>query len=135
MLRRTLLSLLVSSCLLACSDAAGPGNGVAGTWRLQTVNGLALPFTLSENGTDKLELTGEVITLVAPRSLNIVTTFRVTEGSSVFPESIPDEGTYAVNGSTVTLTWESDGSTSTAVVSGNTMTLNDIGLTFVYRRD
>jgi len=135
MLRRTLLSLLVCSPLLACSDAAGPGQGVAGTWRLQTVNGLALPFTLSESGMDKEELTGEVITLVAPRSLTIVTTFRVTEGSNVFSESIPDEGTYAVNGSTVTFTWDSDGSTSTAAVSGNTMTLQDIGLTFVYHRD
>ena len=135
MLRRILQSLLVSSLFLACSDATGPVRGVEGTWRLHTVNGLALPFTLPESGVDKLELTGEVITLVAPRSLTIVTTFLVTDGSNVFPESVPDGGTYAVNGSAVTFTWESDGSTSTATVSGNTMTLQDIGLTFVYRRD
>ncbi len=135
MLRRNLQTLLVSLLLLACSDAAGPVRGVEGTWRLQTVNGLALPFTLPESGVDKLELTGEVITLVAPRSLSIVTTFRVTDGSDVFPESVPDGGTYAVNGSTITFTWDSDGSTSTATVSGNTMSLQDIGLTFVYRRD
>ena len=135
MLRRTLLSLLVSSLLLACSEAAGPGRGVEGAWRLQTVNGLALPFTLPESGVDKLELTAEVITLVRPSSLTIVTTFRVTDGSNVFPESIPDEGTYAVTGSTVTFTWDSDGSTSTATVSGDRMTLQDIGLTFVYHRD
>jgi hypothetical protein len=108
---------------------------VAGTWRLQTVNGLPLPFTLSETGMDKEELISEVITLAAPGSLTIVTAFRYTTGSNVFSESIPDEGTYAVDGSTVTITWDSDGSTSTATVSGNTMTLQDIGLTFVYRRD
>jgi len=135
MLQRALLFLLVSLLLLACSDAAGPGRGAEGTWRLHTVNGLALPFTLPESGVDKLELTGEVITLVPPRSLTIITTFRVTDGSNVFAESIPDKGTYAVNGSTVTFTWDSDGSTSTATVSGNTMTLQDIGLTFVYHRD
>jgi hypothetical protein len=135
MLRRTLLSVLVCSLLLACSDATSPGQSVEGTWRLQTVNGLALPFTLSQSGTFKEELTGEVMTLMAPGSLTIVTMFRYTEGSNVFAESVPDEGTWTVGGSTVTITWDSDGSTSTATVSGNTMTLQDIGLTFVYRRD
>jgi hypothetical protein len=134
MLRRTLQSLLVSSLLLACSDATDPVR-VEGTWSLDTVNGLALPFTLPESGVDKLELTGEVITLVPPGSLTIVTMFRVTDGSNVFSESVPDGGTYTVSGSAVTLTWDSDGSTSTATVTGNTMTLQDIGLTFVYRRD
>ncbi len=135
MLRRALLSLLASSLFLACSDAVGPSERVAGTWRLQTVDGQALPFTLSETGTFKEELTGEVITLLAPGSLTIVTEFRYTDGGTVFAESVPDGGTYAVDGSTVTMTWASDGSTSTATVSGDTMTLHDIGLTFVYRRD
>ena len=135
MLRRTVPFLLVCSVLLACSDATSPNQGVVGTWRLQTVNGLALPFTLAQSGVDKEELTGEVMTLMAPGSLTIVTMFRYTEGSNVFAESVPDEGTWTVDGSTVTLTWDSDGSTSTATVSGNTMTLEDIGLTFVYRRD
>ena len=139
MLRRSLLSLLISLLVIACSDATGPGDGpgggLVGTWRLQTVDGLPLPFTLSEGGADKLELTAETMTLVASGSFDMVTTFRVTEGSNVFPESIPDEGTYVVNGSTVTFTYDSDGSTDIATVSGNAMTLDDIGLTFVYRRD
>ena len=134
MLRRVLLSL-VPLLILGCSDATGPGPGVAGTWRLQTVNGAPLPFILDEPGVDKLELTGEVITLVGPSSVTMVTTFRVTVGSNVFTESIPDNGTYAVDGSTVRFTFESDGSTPTATVAGNTMTLDDIGLRFVYRRD
>ena len=135
MSRRTLPSLLVCAFLLACSDSTSPNEGVEGTWRLQTVNAQALPFTLAQSGTFKEELTGEVMTLMAPGSLTIVTMFRYTEGTNVFSESIPDEGTWTVNGSTVTITWESDGSTSTATVSGDTMTLQDIGLTFVYRRD
>ena len=135
MLRHALLSLVLASALSSCSDGTSPDAAVEGTWHLQTVNGLPLPFILPESGVDKLELTGETITLVRPRSLTIVTTFRVTDGTEVFPESVPDSGTYTVNGSTVALTWASDGTTSTATVSGNTMTLNDIGLTFVYRRD
>jgi hypothetical protein len=135
MLRRILQSLLVSSLLVACSDATGPVRGVEGTWRLHTVDGQALPFILPEEAVDKLELMSEVITMVAPGSLTIVTTFRVTDGSDVFLDSDPDGGTYVVNGSTVTITWASDGSTSTATVSGDTMTFQDIDHTWVYRRD
>jgi hypothetical protein len=106
-----------------------------GTWRLQTVNGLPLPFTLPEEGVDKLELTAETITLIASGRVSMVTTFRVTDGGNVSAESVPDAGTYAVTGSTVTFMFDSDGSTPTATVNGDTMTLDDIGLTFVYRRD
>ena len=132
---RSLLFLLVSPFFLACTDTAGPGEDVAGTWRLQTVNGLALPFVLSQTATFKEELTSEVMTLVAPATLTIVTAFRYTEGNDVSTEAIPDGGTYAVNGSTITITWDSDGTTSTATMNGDIITIQDIGLTFVYRRD
>ncbi|HEX9165520.1 MAG TPA: lipocalin family protein [Gemmatimonadales bacterium] len=134
MIRRSLLPMLISLLVLACTDATGPSRGLVGTWRLQTVNGLPLPFTLSEGPADKLELTGEALTLVAAGTFTMVTTFRVTQGGNVFPESVPDQGSYTVNGSTVTFTFESDGSTITMTVSGNTMTDADVD-TFVYRRD
>ena len=50
-------------------------------------------------------------------------------------ESVPDAGTYTANGSTLTFKFDSDGSTPSATVNGDIMTLQDIGLTFVYRRD
>lgn len=75
------------------------------------------------------------MTLFASGRFTMVTTFRVTDGSSVFPESIPDEGTYTVSGSSVTFRFNSDSSTVTAAVNGNAMTLHDIGLTFLYRRE
>ena len=74
---------------------------------------------------DKLEVTAEVITTVASGRHTMLTTFRVTDGSDVFTESIPDEGTYVVNGSRITFTY-SDGSTARATVSGNVMTLDDV---------
>jgi hypothetical protein len=135
MLRRILQSLLVVAVLVACSDSTGPVRGVEGTWRLHTVDGQALPFILPEEAVDKVELMGEVITMVAPGSLTIITTFRITDGSDVFLDSDPDGGTYVVNGSAVTITWASDGSTTAATVSGDTMIMEDIGHTFLYRRD
>ena len=135
MLRRSLLPLLTGFLIVACSDATGVNDSVAGDWRLQTVDGLQLPFTLTQNDVDRLELTGESMTLFASGRFTMVTTFRVTDGSSVFPESIPDEGTYTVSGSSVTFRFNSDSSTVTAAVNGNAMTLHDIGLTFLYRRE
>ena len=81
-----------------------------------------------------------MITTLDSGRFSMLNTFRVTDGSDVFPESIPDEGTYAVNGSTATFTFFSDGGTAPATVSGNVMTLVDIidgpiSYTFVYLRD
>jgi hypothetical protein len=108
---------------------------VVGTWQLETVDGLPLPFALEQSEVDRLDLTGESMTLASSGRFTMVTDFLVTDGSDVYPESIPDEGTYAVSGSTVTFTFDSDGSSVTATVSANTMTLDDIGLTFVYHRE
>ena len=135
MLRRSLLSLLVSFVVVSCGDTAGPNRELIGTWRLQTVSGQSLPFILTQDGTSKLELTGETITLLASGRQTMVTSFRITEGSLVTLENIPAPGSYTVNGSTVLLTFDDDASTYTATLNGDAMTIDDIGLTFVYRRD
>ena len=135
MLRRSLVSLLISLVIVSCGDATGPENELLGTWRLQTVNGQSLPFILEQNGARKVELTGETITLLASGRQTMVTSFRVTEAGSVFLENIPAPGDYTVDGSTLLLTFDDDESTYTATVNDDTMTIDDIGLRFVYRRD
>lgn len=110
MLRRFPLALLICTVVLSCSDATSPP-GILGTWRLQTVSGQPLPFTLEEGGGRKVELTGETVTLIASGRQTMVTSFRVTESGSVFLESIPAPGSYTVNGSTLLLTFDNDEST------------------------
>ena len=134
MLRRSLLSLLLSVVVLSCDDATGPDDFL-GTWRLQSVSGQSLPFILEQDGTRKVELTGETVTLLASGRQTMVTSFRVTESGNVFTESIPAAGNYTVDGSTLLLTFDNDEDTYTAIVSGDAMTIDDIGLTFLYRRD
>ena len=134
-MRRSFLYLLGFLVILACGERTAPERPERGTWRLQTVDGKSLPFTLDEPDVDKYELTGETITLVASGRVTMVTSLRVTNGGNVSLESVPDAGTFTVNGSTVTFRFDSDGSTPTATVTGDTMTLGDTGLTFVYRRD
>ena len=134
MLRRSLLSLILSAIVLSCDNATGPDD-LLGTWRLETVSGQPLPFILEQDGTRKVELTGETVTLLASGRQTMVTSFRVTENGNVFTESIPAPGNYTVTGSTLLLTFDSDEDTYTAIVNGETMTIDDIGLTFVYRRE
>ena len=134
MLRRSLLSLLVSVLALSCDDATGPDD-LLGTWRLETVNGQSLPFILEQDATRKVELIGETVTLLASGRQTMVTSFRVTESGSVFTESIPASGDYTVDGSTLLLTFDTDEDRYTAIVNGDTMTIDDIGLRFVYRRE
>jgi hypothetical protein len=134
MLRRSLLSLLVSVVVLSCHDATGPDD-LLGTWRLESVSGQPLPYILEQDVTRKVELTGETVTLLASGRQTMETFFRVTEGGTVFTESIPASGDYTVNGSAVLLTFDTDEDEYTAVVNGDTMTIDDIGLRFVYRRD
>jgi hypothetical protein len=135
MLRRTFVFLLISVAGLSCGDGTGPDDNLLGTWRLQTVSGQPIPFVLEQDATRKVELTGETVTLLASGRQTMVTSFRVTEGSNVSTESVPASGNYTVNGSTLTLTFDSDPDIYTAIVNGDLMTINDIGLTFVYRRD
>ena len=85
-------------------------------------------------GADKVEVTAEVITTLDSGRFTMDTTLRVTRGRNVFSETIPDKGTYVVDGSTVTFSFDSDpgGEPATGTVSGNVLTLDD---GFAYRRD
>ena len=134
MLRRTALWLLALTLIAACTDTTGPDR-VTGTWRLQTVNGGTLPFTIPDDNFDKLEITENVITIADSGRFTDRSAFRITDGGVVSTDLINAQGSYTLEGSVVTLTYDEDGAVFSATVSGNTMTLVDGALTFMYRRD
>jgi len=138
MQRRIALLLLVSSMVLACGDSAGPEDKVKGEWHLRTVNGSTLPFFLPSNPPVTIEILDGVITLGESGRFVEVGSFRINDGGKISSDTDNAEGTFTVEGSTVTLTY-TDGSVYTAVVSGDTMTLVDTDwdpdLTFFYTRD
>jgi hypothetical protein len=136
MVRRSLLCVLVSLVVLSCGDSTSPAdNPLLGIWRLQTVSGQPIPYVLEQSAGRKVELTGETVTLLATGRQTMVTSFRVTEGGNVSLEDVPAPGSYTVNQSTLTLRFDADSDIYTAIVNGDTMTIDDIGLTFLYRRD
>jgi hypothetical protein len=81
-----------------------------------------------------LELTSDVLTVAASGSFTQMTQFRVTASGQVSTEDVPDAGTYTLNGTAVTFTFDSDGSTGTGSLSGNTLTVAGGGFAMVYKK-
>jgi lipocalin-like protein len=137
---RRLIALVLTVGLVACgSDATSPSaTSITGTWSLKTVNGAALPFVVFASGTDKEEIVSDVFTLTANNAssgaFTQLTTFRITQNGQVASQSLPDAGTYTLNGSAVTLQFNSDSSSVTGAWSGNTITVTENGLVGVYQR-
>jgi hypothetical protein len=132
-MRRLLLAIAVLT--MACgSDATEPTTmaSVAGTWSLSTVNGTALPYILAQSGADKLEWTADVITATSTGSFTQISSFKTTANGQVTTQTTPDAGTFSINGTAVTFTFQSDGSTGTGALNGNTMTVTGQGFALVY---
>jgi hypothetical protein len=121
---------------LACSnDSTGPTQtSVAGTWNLQSVNGTALPFVLAQTGTNKVEITADVLTVTSSGSFTEITTVRTTQNGSATTQTSPDAGSYVLNGNNVTFQFQSDGSVGSGTVAGSTLTVSNTGLSLIYKK-
>ena len=130
------LSLLMALATVACSsdDSTGPDTSVEGTWTLQSVNGSDLPYVVAQAGSDKVEVTADVLTVASGGAFTEITSIRVTSGGNVTTQSIPDAGSYTVNGTAVTFTFQSDGSSGTGTLSGNTLTVATQGVSLLYKK-
>ncbi len=136
-------ALLVVLALVATVAACG-GDGttsptptsLAGTWRVVSVNGSALPYTILGSGDNREDLLDDVITASADGTFTEVTTiqhFSKTLGIST-DVSPPLPGTWVLNGTNVTLTYTNDGSQGIGSVNGNTLTFTWAAFRFVFKR-
>jgi len=128
------MSLVAAAACGGDSPTQPTSASVAGTWNLQTVNGSGLPYIVGQVGSDKLELVSDVLTVGESGTFTQLTEFRVTESGQVSTESVPDAGSYALNGTAVTFTFDSDGSTGTGSLSGNTLTIAAGGFALIYKK-
>jgi hypothetical protein len=131
------VALLFAMSTVACSDddSTGPDDiSVEGTWTLQSVNGSNLPYVLAQAGADKVEVTADVLTVGSGGAFTELTTVRVTSGGTVTTQSLPDAGTYTVNGTAVTFVFQSDGSSGTGTLNGDRLTVATGGLSLVYEK-
>ena len=133
---RRLIPLVALAVAVACgSDSTTQPTmaSVAGTWSLQTVNGSPLPFTLTQTGTDKLELLSDVVTAEPNGTYTETVQFRTTVSGQTTTNSDTDSGTFTLNGTAVVLSSARTGST-TGALSGNTLTLSDQGYVWVFTK-
>jgi hypothetical protein len=104
---------------------------LAGTWKLTTVNGAGLPYTLRA-ANPKVELLGDRWQIAAGGTFTQLTTLRTTSLTGVVNTvEAPDTGTWTMSGTAVTLRY-SDLSTDTGTLSGNTITVAQAGYSAVY---
>lgn len=140
MLRRAFVRFAFAAAaafpLAGCGGDSGTGPdraSVVGTWNLQTVNGQPLPYVIAQQGADKVELTRDSFTF-SSSTFTQTTDYRLTQGGQVTTGSDADAGRYTLNGDAVTVEFNSDGSSATGALAGNTITITDEGIVGVYRR-
>lgn len=134
-MRRLVLALGAASLLACGGDSSGPGNtNPVGTWNLATVNGSALPYTaILIAPSYKLEILSDRIVVNSDGTWSETFSYRETDASVVTTTTESDAGTWSQANSTLTIT-ASDGTVSTATISGDRITLSESGFVSVYQR-
>ena len=135
-----IIAALATLLAVACGDGgpADPAPSISGTYVLHTIDGQALPLDLvdSESG-DQMTVHSGSMTLTDAGTFTMTEAVRFSSGGSALELSLTGSGTYTRNGATLTFNMvdEEEGPTSfTATISGNTVSMVDDGVTFVFRR-
>jgi hypothetical protein len=132
---RRLFAVVTLLALAACGGDSSTGiNGnIAGTYNLSTVNGSGLPFVL-QAANPKVEILSDQLIVNGNGTFSENGSFRVTNGTQVTTQVIPDAGTYTINGTAVSFVFNSDGSTGTGTLSGNSLIIAQSGFSSVYTK-
>ena len=127
---RTLFATLCTAAVLLAgcgSDSGGTTNpqssSPVGTWNLTTANGAPLPFAF-QVGAVKYEVLFDQYVLLPNGRFTEAYQLRDTDGTIVGIENFTDSGSYTVNGTVLTMTYD-DGFPLTGTFSGNTVTVPD----------
>ncbi len=108
---------------------------MAGSWTLQSINGMNLPVTVTQSSGDSFALVSDVITADSAGAFTELTLIETTVSGQMAMDTVADAGTYKLSGTSVSLTFMSDSSTATGTLAGNTLSLgNGVGGSMVYAR-
>ncbi len=135
LIRLSALTLAVALAACATDKTTGPTGGtLVGTWRLQSINNVALPFLLAQSGTNTLELMSDAIAAVDGGTFTDSTVVRSTVSGAATIDTLSSTGRYVLNKATATFTFDSDSSVATGTLNGSRLTLNESGVALVYTR-
>jgi len=135
-MRRTLAIVCTAAAvfLAGCGsdDSTSPTQAsVAGTWNLTTVNGASLPFTIQ--ATPKIEVLSDQLVVSANGTFTESTQTRTTNGTSVTLQTVPDGGTYSLNGTAATFIFN-DGTTGAGTVTATGLIVAFPGVSLSYQK-
>src|SRR5262249_3478521 len=137
-MRRLLLLAPPPLALMACgsdNDNTPTVISLAGTWNLSTANGAALPFTISNTGGTKVELTAASVVIAADGSFTGTESIRTTVGTGTPTTSTLNvSGTVVASGTLVTVTLTGSAAVQGTLTSTTQFSYKDptTGATFVF---
>ena len=137
-MRRSFLTtlLLATTVLAGCGSdtSTGPRQTIVGTWNLQSINGASLPY-VAQTDVGTIEILGDRIVVSADHTFTDALVVRVTSNTNVVTSTINDTGSYTVNGTAVEFVFDSDNTSGTAALSGDSFTFADGGVSWAYQRE
>jgi len=122
-------------CMLAIGLSACKGKGasinadITGEYALVSVDGNPVPASVSHQGAE-LQVRSGTLTINADGTCSTRTVFVPPSGSEVTREVA---ATYTMDGSKVTMNWTGAG-TTVGTIQGDTFTMDNEGMPFVYRK-
>ena len=93
-----------------------------------------MPFTIGQAEGYKAEMVAVTLDVGADGRFTIRTHKRESLNGRVNDETSPDAGSYTLAGPTLTLRFQSDGKTTTALMDCQTLTMQERGGTYVFGR-
>jgi nitrogen fixation protein FixH len=133
---RKLIFAAFAIAIAGCGgDSTGPIASAVGTWNLQSIDGHTLPFTLISQASPpyQLDVVSDVFVAHSNGTYDETATIRENDNGTITTTTVPDNGTWTQNNGAVTVT-ASDGSVSSAAITGNIITLNADGDVYIYKR-
>jgi hypothetical protein len=121
------VGLLWSACRQEAKVTTGSDQ--SGIFALATVNGNQVPASVSHDGV-ALQVRSGTFTIKADGTCSTKTIFAPPSGPEVTREV---SATYTKEGSKLTMQWEGAG-TTIGTIEGNTFTMDNAGMVFVYRK-
>lgn len=131
---RKLLLGLAAALSIACDDGVVGTSTISGDYELKTVNGVAVPATLSGSGANKTEILDDVITLYNGGTYSEAGHLRVTLNGQASTQNITGTGTYLFFGTSVTFRTSDGTSERRGLFNEKAITIIENGLTMVFSK-
>lgn len=119
----------IAFTLAACGrDSVGPSptpSTIAGTYTINTLDGVTLPVTVIDLGAYQAKLASGTLGLISDGTYSLELTIRIEDSGNMRTVTQNDGGHWNIENRTVTLTSTQSSYALTGTVSGNTMTLQN----------